>query len=236
MNDKGQTARPPTAEDLAWARKTVAGDGYLPWADVERAKRLLGLPAEGLTEAERAAYAQVVAKRRDAHSNHPDWFVLGQPVADVYQRSCDAEFILDDDFGDNESPVEWAALAWRECLVPVASLPDKYRFDTLEAHLSALRLDRWNTLDDELQRTEAIVDWVREVGGIQAALEQSPLLMTLRKGEVVIEDGYHRLGVAVHCFGETHVRALVAVVPECGPQSVLPPKGQSRGGPSGPRI
>ena len=30
-----------TAKQIEWARRTVAGEDYLPWADVEEAKRLL---------------------------------------------------------------------------------------------------------------------------------------------------------------------------------------------------
>lgn len=30
-----------TAQQIEWARRTVAGEDYLPWADVEEAKRLL---------------------------------------------------------------------------------------------------------------------------------------------------------------------------------------------------
>lgn len=53
----------PTTDELEWARKTVAAEDYLPWADVEHAKRILGLPIEGLTDAERAAYAKAISKQ-----------------------------------------------------------------------------------------------------------------------------------------------------------------------------
>lgn len=42
-----------------WAEKTVAGEDYLPWADVAAAKEFLGIPVDGLTDEEKAAYAKI---------------------------------------------------------------------------------------------------------------------------------------------------------------------------------
>lgn len=50
-----------SSKDLAWAARTVANEDYLPWADVERAKKMLDIQADGLTDEEKAEYAKVTA-------------------------------------------------------------------------------------------------------------------------------------------------------------------------------
>lgn len=47
----------------AWAEQVIAQQDYLPWRDVEEARRVLGLPAEGMTAAEREAYEKGRARR-----------------------------------------------------------------------------------------------------------------------------------------------------------------------------
>lgn len=56
----------PGSTDLEWARRTVANQDYLPWADVRRAKEILGLPKDGLTPEEQAAYDKAVASSKEA--------------------------------------------------------------------------------------------------------------------------------------------------------------------------
>lgn len=41
------------------AIRTVANEDYLPWADVHQAKRMLGIPIDGLTESEQVLYASL---------------------------------------------------------------------------------------------------------------------------------------------------------------------------------
>lgn len=128
-----------------------------------------------------------------------DWFTTAHGVVDLFNRSPDAEFIFDD------GADRWAALEWRDCEVPVSA------FDmapTLDEHLSALLPA--TTMAAEQERVQQIAQWMEQAGGVAKALCQSPILITLHNGKVRIEDGYHRLGVAVFCYGVQSVKALVA--------------------------
>ncbi len=140
------------------------------------------------------------------------WFESGSPVPDLYNRSGDAEYILDGDF-EAEEGVEACALEWRECLIPVTAFG--IRSSNLEEHMLALKRgsdDSSTWAGEERERYQRIEEWMRECGGAEAALARSPLLVTIRDGRVAIEDGYHRLGLAAHRYGMTHVLSLCAVV------------------------
>lgn len=45
---------------IEWAKRTLENEDYLPWADVAKAKEILGLPKDGLTEVEQKAYDKAV--------------------------------------------------------------------------------------------------------------------------------------------------------------------------------
>lgn len=132
-----------------------------------------------------------------------DWFKNAPVVDDLFSRSSDAEFIFDDDV-----ECAWTALEWRECDVPVSAFA---LASTLDEHLAALLPAE--SMKHERQRVCDIEMWIQEMGGVSNALHKSPLLITLRNGMVNIEDGYHRLGVAIFCHGVESVKALCASYP-----------------------
>lgn len=149
------------------------------------------------TELWRIRETLVILNRRDV-----DWFVDAPVVPNLFSSSPDAEFVFDDD-----AECGWSSLEWRECEVPVAAFGLKA--DTLDDHLDFL--PHKASLVDEQLRAKSIEMWMRDHGCASVALHQSPLLITLREGKVKIEDGYHRLGVAVFCFGQSTVKALCAI-------------------------
>lgn len=55
--------------DTEWAVRTVANEDYLPWADVQKAKQILGIPIDGLTEREKADYARVKERAQPSAYN-----------------------------------------------------------------------------------------------------------------------------------------------------------------------
>lgn len=141
----------------------------------------------------------------------PPWFLTGTPVPDIYARSSDAPYILDADFAEDEG-IGAEQLEWRECVIPV----DQFELSqsTMEAHIAALIGDRCGKeRAEELERCERIERWINEAGGIDAAFQQSPLLMTIKEGKPKLKDGYHRLGLAIFTFGATSIRALCAELP-----------------------
>lgn len=133
-----------------------------------------------------------------------DWFSRGTPVADLDQRSPDAEFIIDSDFFDDEK-LEPENLVWRECRIPVGEFG--FESTSLSSHLAQLR-DMFPA--DEAQRLDDIRGWISGCGGIEAALAESPLIVTIKGGQLKLEDGYHRFGLAVFEHGVQEVLALCA--------------------------
>ena len=130
------------------------------------------------------------------------WFHAGQPVADVYARSADAQFILDCDF-EEDYGVEVSALHWKECLVPVSAFA--LRHTTLEAHLATQRC-----IDPayERERLANVRAWIGTKRNAMEALHESPLLVSILDGELKLQDGWHRLGIAAFEHGLTDVLAL----------------------------
>lgn len=125
----------------------------------------------------------------------PDWFRQGTLIADVAARSKDvATHFEPEDF----------ELEWRECLIPMEALGIQ---PSLDAYLDGLPGDR---AEHEARHT-AVGEWMAESGGAETALEASPLLCFLSGGQVLIDDGWHRLGVARFIYHATHVRALCAI-------------------------
>ncbi len=123
----------------------------------------------------------------------PDWFRAGKALESVRARTPDHQGVLAVGFagvGDGD---------WRECMVPVA-------------HLACGA----TTLKHEVltrPRSQGIRKWIRECGGIMTALAEAPLVITIREGQIEVEDGYHRLCLAVFEHGATHVRAVCAMLP-----------------------
>jgi hypothetical protein len=133
----------------------------------------------------------------------PIWFEEDSIIDDVYARSEDACCIFDDGVEVDGVEVGWSDIVWRECQIPVSAFG--FPLASLDDHLGSLRN---TTAEEQRQRGRGIADWVDGAGGIEQALATSPLLVTLRAGVLQIEDGYHRLGVAVFVHGATTVRAL----------------------------
>ena len=149
-----------------------------------------------------------------------DWFKGAPVVCVLFSRSSDAEFIFDDD-----AECGWTALEWRECEVPISVFGLTAK--TLDEHFGALLPAV--TMASEQLRGQAIEQWILEMGGVRNALHKSPLLITLRNGKVKIEDGYHRLGVAIFCYGAHTVKALCAECPTQPKVVKKPSKGTSLG-------
>lgn len=53
---------PQNQNRIEWAKRVVANEDYLPWADVQDAKKILGLPVGGLTREEQSAYDKAVGR------------------------------------------------------------------------------------------------------------------------------------------------------------------------------
>lgn len=128
-------------------------------------------------------------------------------MSDVYERSPDAQYILDSEFFE-EIGAAADVLAWRECEIPVEEFCLQEKF---EQHFEKLVLGGARALEAyEQERYAAIRDWMEGAGGPDVALKRSPLLVTIRNGKVTLEDGYHRLGLAAFKFGAKTVTALCA--------------------------
>lgn len=157
------------------------------------------------------------AKSIDSQEDQPLWFKQGRHIADVYSRSEDAEFILDDEVLVGGVAASWSDLEWRECDIPVADLG--VTGATFEDFLAKLyEIDPAYEHDRKLK----VGRWMEEVGGPKSALEMSPLLVTLRGQTITIEDGYHRLGIAHFEYGATSITAI------CGNASTLAAKNRVR--------
>ena len=150
----------------------------------------------------------------------PEWLSRGTPVADIYARSGDAEFIIDSDFAEDRN-VQLGELVWMDSLVPTAA------FGLQATLVDHINLVRGQSTVEACARLDKIRAWARERGGIERALRESPLLLTLRNGKVTLEDGWHRLGIAVFEGGLTQVPALCAALPSTGrqPPAAMPHRG-----------
>lgn len=149
----------------------------------------------------------------------PDWYLSGDIVPKVFARSGDAEIILDRDFEEDEG-VCASELAWRECEIPIEALSatpmplDQYLKEMI---LGCSHMLKQHVLDDllcqEKRRCSHIAEWIDSCGGPDNALLESPLIITIKGGAFKIEDGYHRLGLAVCNYGARTVRAVCAEIP-----------------------
>lgn len=134
----------------------------------------------------------------------PGWFLQGAVVTDVGKRSEDVASIFEpEDF----------QLEWRECLVPIEA------FDLAadrDGFLSGLPGD----LHDNKERYQSVHDWMKDAGGVEAALQESPLLCFAFEGKLLLDDGWHRLGVAHYEYGAGELRVLCAQgLPALGDQT-----------------
>ena len=127
-------------------------------------------------------------------------------VVDVFKRSGDAEFILDADFEEDEG-ICVADLEWHECDIPASAFEIG---DSLEQLLVRMVGQNENRLSAEHARCQEIQAWVDSCGGVEEAMKASPALVTINKGAIKLEDGWHRLGVAVFIYGASSIRALCA--------------------------
>ena len=125
----------------------------------------------------------------------PPWLRRGKVVEDIWDRSEDADAILEDD------EFAWT---WIEVMLPIDALPqigpDYYATLTKE------------DLAAERARNLAIRQWMMEVGAPSAALHESPVLVAWDGERLTLLDGGHRLMVAKE-LGATTTTALVGIEP-----------------------
>lgn len=148
----------------------------------------------------------------------PEWFACAERVSDLYARSADAEFVLDE-FEERTDGIPADALEWRECMIPKEAFQLPARLDEVEW------LRRHSAMDPpgEQRRMADIGAWVARCGGIGPALAASPLLVTLdEEGAIHIEDGNHRLLYAVYFCKARAVHALCALLPTMSPEMEQP--------------
>lgn len=138
----------------------------------------------------------------------PAWFVAGAPVDCVYARSPDAEYILDSDWGSDRG-VDIRSIQWRECSVPVSEF--ELSAVDLRDHLSKIAIGA-NTVESEMARCDGIVQWIEAAGGMDRAFLESPILARIQHGKLMIEDGYHRLGLARFTYGAPIVRVICTFI------------------------
>ena len=169
--------------------------------------RRLGIPVEhchfGWFDAEmcqRAAaesheiYADPVGNRLAGKPPAERWFESGAVLESAADRSDDAAVILEP---------EDLELEWRECLVPahvfgVGGLRERF--------MASLPGER----EDNEERYLAVSEWVRSCGGLEKALQVSPLICFLSEGKLLVDDGWHRLGVALFEHQARSVRVICA--------------------------
>ena len=150
----------------------------------------------------------------------PDWFSAGEEVPCVFKRSPDAEFVLDGDFASDYGVLA-ADLAWRECIVPIEAFG--VCCSNLREHIARLSGTHVaKQIEAELCRCQHIQEWIEAAGGIDVALNQSPLLVTLQGGQILLQDGYHRLGLATFNYSAKTVKALCAYMPNPGLGNFVP--------------
>ncbi len=136
----------------------------------------------------------------------PAWFQEAKVIADAFARSPDAEFVLDgveDDWG-----VSASALEWRECTVPISAFDLPVSINNVQWAAKLAKHDP----EGERERMHTITTWVNERGGIEQALQECPLILTLREGRATIEDGAHRLLHAAYERRVSTVRVICAVL------------------------
>ena len=85
---------------------------------------------------------------------------------------------------------------------------------TLADHLASVRAQ---TDAEAEQRLSVIRDWAASRCGMAAALSENPILLTVQNGQVTVQDGWHRLGLAVFEARLTEVTALCANMPDIDP-------------------
>lgn len=148
--------------------------------------------------------------------NRPEWFEAGSPVDDVAARSEDADYFIDSEFfeemgllAEDEDICDPNILEWRLCDVPIVAFGPMA--DSMENHLAALmEYDKAYELD----RVRRIREWVQASGGIEQALDASPVLAVLKDGSLGLTDGYHRIGIAFFDHGARTVRTLCCDIDE----------------------
>lgn len=124
-----------------------------------------------------------------------DAWASGKAVEDVFACSPDAEFVLTGDEAD---------LSWRRCRVPVSEI--------FLRHPLAICAIKGETQDEADQRWQRVRDWINDIGSIEAALAQSPILAEMRlDGRPGLIDGWHRLALAALEHGLDEVEMIVGL-------------------------
>ena len=116
----------------------------------------------------------------------------GRPIADIFQASPDAEFVLEDEECD---------FFWRRILVPVEELSfdQPLEIKPLPGEIPEEAANRWQRIND----------WIDISGGIKPALSECPILATLEdEGTLSLIDGWHRLVIAVLVHGQKNIEVL----------------------------
>lgn len=181
----GQMSRSDAYAALAWRLGLPKEQCHFGWFDADMCHR-----AE--REA-RSLYREAIAAKQQGL---PAWFAAGNPVADVYNRSEDVPSIFEaEDF----------ELDWRECMVPVEA------FCLSATDRDAYLVQMFGDAREYADRYADVKQWMETAGGPDKALKTSPLLCFMVDGKVMLDDGWHRLGVAVFEYQSRHVRALCAL-------------------------
>lgn len=134
----------------------------------------------------------------------PEWYIKGSLITDIFTRAPDIEVL--DNWRFDDDPDDWTTLEWRECMVPVDSFG--LTFDSVESYL--LRLPNAYDIQDELKRIQEIDEWIAHCGSLEAALDQSPIIVRITPGLPKLEDGYHRLAVVAIKHQQAFIKGACA--------------------------
>lgn len=134
----------------------------------------------------------------------PEWFTTGKAVLDVFTRAPDMHLLSN--YPNDDDPDDWYALDWRECLIPVCAFG--LNLESLERFFASV--PNCSDFESDMARVKEIEAWSATCGGVEQALDQSPVIVRLMQGRPKLEDGYHRLGFAAIQHGQTCIRGVCA--------------------------
>jgi hypothetical protein len=182
----GRLGRSQAYQALAKRLGIPVEECHFGWFDIEMCQRAAAEAHE--------IYADPVGNRPQGKRPAHAWFDEGQVLGDVFERSGDTSVILEPEDLD---------LEWRECVLP------SHVFGiggTRERFMATLPGER----EDNEQRYREVHAWMQSCGGPEAALQVSPLICFLSDGKVLLDDGWHRLGVALFEYQARSLRAVCA--------------------------
>lgn len=182
----GRMSRTQAYQALAKRLGISVDECHFGWFDAEMCVRAAGEAHE--------IYADPVGNRPQGKRRSFQWFDGGDPLSNVSERSGDTSVILE---------AKDLELEWRECVIPshafgIGGLRERF--------MAALPGDR----EDNEQRYHAVHNWMQTCGGPEAALQASPLICFLSGAKVLVDDGWHRLGVALFEYQARSLRAVCA--------------------------